>query len=116
MTLFPHYFSEEVVSSAVRRTQRPPRIVLRMFHPAYGENSGASLGGPVMRNGITGHAKRFSDLDIALDAGKEMDLSTLAELRNAFQESDLPMTVDLLDLQTVRLDFRKLIEANRVAL
>lgn len=65
---------------------------------------------------LIGHAKRFSDLDIALDAGKEMDLSTFAELRNAFQESDLPMTVDLLDLQTVRLDFRKLIEANRVAL
>ena len=53
MTLFPHYFSEEVVPSAVRRTQRPPRIVLRMFHPADGENSGASLGGPVVRNGIT---------------------------------------------------------------
>ena len=33
-------------------TQRPPRIVLRMFHPAGGENSGASLGGSVMRNGI----------------------------------------------------------------
>jgi len=34
-------------------TQRPPRIVLRMFHPADGENSGASLGGSVMRNGIS---------------------------------------------------------------
>jgi len=53
LALFPHYFSEEVVASAVRRTQRPPRIVLRMFHPADGENSGASLGGSVLRNGIT---------------------------------------------------------------
>ena len=33
--------------------QRPPRIVLRKFHPAGGENSGASLGGSVMRNGIS---------------------------------------------------------------
>ena len=39
MTLFPHYFSEEVV--------------LRMFHPADGENSGASLAGSVLGNGIT---------------------------------------------------------------
>ena len=39
MTLFPQYFSEEVV--------------LRMFHPADGENSSASLGRSVMRNGIT---------------------------------------------------------------
>jgi len=53
MTLFPHYFSEEVVASAGRRTQRPPRIVLRMFHPADGENSGASLGGSVLRNDIS---------------------------------------------------------------
>jgi len=57
MTLFPHYFSEEVVPSAVRRTHRPPRPdmyrdVLRMFHPADGENSGASLGRSVLRNGI----------------------------------------------------------------
>jgi len=27
-----------------------------MFHPADGENSGASLGGPVMRNGISPEA------------------------------------------------------------
>jgi len=38
MTLFPHYFSDEVV--------------LRMFHPAGGENSDASLAGSVVRNGI----------------------------------------------------------------
>jgi len=34
------------------RTQRPPRIVLRMFHPAGGENSGASLAVSARRNGI----------------------------------------------------------------
>ena len=59
MTLFPHYFSEEVVPSAVRWTGRPPRIVLRMFHPADGENSGASLSGSVMRIGISGPCARF---------------------------------------------------------
>ena len=53
MTLFPHYFSDGVVPSAVPRTQRPPLIFLRMFLPADGENSDASLGGSVMRNGIS---------------------------------------------------------------
>ena len=38
-----------------QRAERSPRIVLRMFHPAGGENSGASLAGSVMRNGITHH-------------------------------------------------------------
>jgi len=53
MMLFPHYFSEEVVPSAFRRTQQPPRIVRRMFHPAGGENSGESLAGSAKRNGST---------------------------------------------------------------
>ena len=65
---------------------------------------------------VTGTAKRFSDLDIALDAGAELDLRTLAELRHAFQESDLPICVDLLDLATTKPTFRKLIASERIAL
>ena len=50
--------AQDSASSAHAATQRPARpdtyrIVLRMFHPAGGENSGASLAGSVMRNGIT---------------------------------------------------------------
>jgi len=47
-------------------TQRPPRIVLRMFHPADGENSGASLGGSVMRNGITSGPTSLNGLGTAV--------------------------------------------------
>lgn len=65
---------------------------------------------------VTDRAKRFSDLDIALDAGGELDLRTLADLRHAFQESDLPMSVDLLDLATVTPAFRKRIAKERMAL
>ncbi|MBX2978006.1 MAG: nucleotidyltransferase domain-containing protein [Flavobacteriales bacterium] len=65
---------------------------------------------------VNGTARKFSDLDIALDAGGELDLRTMAELRNAFQESDLPISVDLLDLRTTRPLFRKLIEKEQVAL
>lgn len=65
---------------------------------------------------VNGTAKRFSDLDIALHAGNELGLRTLSELRHAFQESDLPISVDLLDLATVKPAFRKRIAAERVAL
>ncbi|MCW5899005.1 MAG: nucleotidyltransferase domain-containing protein [Flavobacteriales bacterium] len=65
---------------------------------------------------VNGTAKRFSDLDIALKGDGELPLMTLADLRHAFAESDLPMCVDLVDLHSVRPAFRKLIEAERVAL
>lgn len=65
---------------------------------------------------VNGTAKRFSDLDIALDAGGALDLRMLAELRHAFQESDLPISVDLLDMATVKPSFRKLIAAARIAI
>ena len=65
---------------------------------------------------VNGSARRFSDLDLALDSNEPLPLSTLADLRHAFEESDLPISVDLLDLRMVRPKFRKLIEGNRIAL
>lgn len=41
--------------------------------------------------------KPHSDLDLMLDAaGQELPLSTVAALRDAFAESDLPFSVDLI--------------------
>jgi len=64
----------------------------------------------------TGNAERFSDLDIALDGDTDLDIAILADLRHAFQESDLPITVDVLDLCAARPDFRMRIERERVPL
>lgn len=64
----------------------------------------------------TGSARRFSDLDIAIEGVKELDIRVIAELRHAFQESDLPMSVDLLDLRTVRQTLLRRIERERIAL
>lgn len=65
---------------------------------------------------VNGTSRKFSDQDIALDADGEVDLRTMAELRHAFQESDLPISVDLLDLATGRPAFRKRIAMERMAL
>ncbi len=63
---------------------------------------------------VTGTAKKFSDLDLAIDAGRELTLLERAELREAFQESDLPMSVDIVDLRSVKPAFRKLVKQQRV--
>ncbi len=63
-----------------------------------------------------GRAKRFSDLDVALQAENGLSMETLARLRDAFSESDLPIKVDVVDWDTLDPEFRAAIEARRMPL
>jgi len=58
---------------------------------------------------VTGRARRTSDLDLALMTQAPLDLLVLADLRDAFSESDLPMRVDLVDWSTTAPAFRRII-------
>lgn len=64
----------------------------------------------------TGRARRYSDLDLAIDAGRRLTLDEAAMLREAFEESDLPWRVDAVDWHAVGERFRKLIASDRVPL
>ena len=64
----------------------------------------------------TGRAKPWSDLDLVLDAGVALPLSILAELAEAFDESDLPWKVDLVDRACVSDEFGLLIDAAMIPL
>ena len=44
---------------------------------------------------VTGHAKPFSDLDLALEGTDELDPGMLFALRDDLSESDLPIMVDI---------------------
>jgi type I restriction enzyme S subunit len=48
---------------------------------------------------VSGRAKRFSDLDLAIVFPAPISVRRLALLANAFEESNLPIKVDLLDLR-----------------
>ncbi|WP_026839867.1 nucleotidyltransferase family protein [Citrifermentans bremense] len=61
-----------------------------------------------------GKAKRYSDLDLAVISQQPLPLATMAALREAFDESDLPMKVDVVDWATTREPFRKIISDNNV--
>ena len=63
-----------------------------------------------------GCAKPFSDLDLAIDAGRELTLDEMGVLSEAFSECDLPWKVDLLDWQAIDKGFARQIESGRVAL
>lgn len=65
---------------------------------------------------VTGHAKPFSDLDLAVEAAGELGLGVLGALREDFSESYLPMMVDVLDLNGISAEFRQVVERDRVAI
>lgn len=60
-----------------------------------------------------GGARKYSDLDLAIDAGRPLTLDETARLREAFAESDLPYGVDIVDWQTVSDEFRRIIGGGR---
>ena len=63
---------------------------------------------------VTGKAKPYSDLDLAMVSDKPMLLIELADLKEAFVESDLPWKVDIVDWATTSTDFKKIIQQNYV--
>jgi len=64
----------------------------------------------------TGRHHRFSDLDIAIIGGPALSFSAVAALREAFDESDLPWKVDIVDWHDIGDDFRRIIDAHKVRL
>jgi predicted nucleotidyltransferase len=64
----------------------------------------------------TGRARRYSDLDLLIDAGRPLSFDEAGLLREAFEESDLPYRVDIVDWHAISDRFRRLIDAERIAL
>ena len=56
-------------------------------------------------------AKDYSDLDLAIVGGKRFKLSKMHRLIEAFEESDLPIRVDVIDWHTISEGFKKIIAA-----
>lgn len=63
-----------------------------------------------------GMARRYSDLDLALEWDRPFGLALLGRIAEALSESDLPYKVDILDLAVVDPAFRARIAADCIAL
>ena len=64
----------------------------------------------------TGSASRFSDIDLGFIGENRLPESAVSRLWEAFDESDLPYVVDIVDLTTTSAEFRKVAEKNMVNL
>ena len=64
----------------------------------------------------TGRERRYSDLDLAIDAGRRLSLDETGRLAEAFGDSDLPYRVDVVDWHALDERFRQRIATECVAL
>jgi predicted nucleotidyltransferase len=62
------------------------------------------------------HARKFSDLDLAIDAGKKLPATTLTNIKFDLEESDLPYKVDVIDWNTISKNFKNLISKDLTVL
>ena len=60
--------------------------------------------------------KDSSDLDLAVQANGKIAARVMGELEDAFRESDLPYTVDVVDLAAVDGRFKEVVESQKVSL
>ncbi len=65
---------------------------------------------------VTGLAQRGSDLDVAIGGEPAMDWRHLAAIRCAFEDSNLPFDVDVIDLHEASGIFLKRIQAEWVSI
>lgn len=63
-----------------------------------------------------GTVKPWSDLDLSIEGPGPLSLSSLATLRDAFDESSLPWKVDLIDRCTASEEFGHIIDQHKLEL
>ena len=59
---------------------------------------------------VTGGAKPYSDLDLVVVGEQALPLDVYFRLKDRFEESNLPIRVDVLDWHRISEEFRQLIE------
>ncbi|WP_428493363.1 nucleotidyltransferase family protein [Rhodopila sp.] len=64
----------------------------------------------------TGTARRYSDLDLALTGTPPVNRETISRLQDALTDSDLTIKVDIVDLAALDPAFRRIVEAEMIAL
>ncbi len=60
--------------------------------------------------------KDSSDLDLAVEGAARLDHKAMVRMEVAFEESELPYTVDVVDLNAVSKEFKKIVEGQKVPL
>jgi len=58
---------------------------------------------------VTSNYKKYSDLDLLVRYAEKIGQKEMYKLMDAFEESDLPIKVDVLDWNTIDTDFQEIV-------
>jgi predicted nucleotidyltransferase len=58
---------------------------------------------------VAGTPKDYSDIDLALVGAAKLEAVVMGKLREAFEESDIPFRVDIIDWNAISAEFQKII-------
>lgn len=56
---------------------------------------------------VNGDARKYSDLDLVIKTDQRLEQRVLSGLKDAFESSDLPFRVDVLDWSRISDEFKK---------
>ncbi|MDR1255053.1 MAG: nucleotidyltransferase domain-containing protein [Puniceicoccales bacterium] len=62
---------------------------------------------------VQGKAQRYSDIDLLLQGDYPLSESTLAKLRFALSDSNIPINVDVVDMNSLSVQFIQNIQRNK---
>lgn len=65
---------------------------------------------------IKGGWREYSDLDICIKNSTLVDIAELSFIREKFENSDLPFTVDIVDYNRCDADFKQIIDASGLSI
>lgn len=55
-----------------------------------------------------GKNRKFSDVDIGIKGNKKIPITLISEIKDAFEESDIPYMVDIIDFKHVTKNFKSI--------
>jgi len=88
----------------INLTQQQLEIVKNILHEYVPDAEVRAFG-----SRVTNKVKAYSDLDLVVLPSTKLDLKILYRLRDAFEESELPFRVDVLDWYRITDSFKKII-------
>lgn len=65
---------------------------------------------------INGTAYPYSDIDLVVITDTPLDLARMADVKEAFSESDLPIKVDIVDWASTKENFRRILEKTYIVI
>ncbi len=58
--------------------------------------------------------RQGADIDLAIDAGKKVDLNTILSIKADIEETTIPLFVDVVDMHAISSDFKEEILKDKI--